>query len=183
MKLEQLQHLVRAAAGILDADGVLVVGSQALLASHPEAETVLAVERSTEADIMTISEDATAAWLLDGTIGKDSPFHQQFGVYAKGVDGTTARLPKGWRERLVPLPAPGERNSVGLCLGSEDGWVAKALAGREKDWAYCVELVARGMVDVTGVRRLAASMDLSDEERRRIEGMISRGTRGHELGG
>ena len=30
-------------------------------------------------------------------------FHQTFGYYAHGVDETTATLPAGWSDRLVPL--------------------------------------------------------------------------------
>ncbi|MHB8519283.1 MAG: hypothetical protein ACYDH9_00875 [Limisphaerales bacterium] len=40
--------------------------------------------------------------LIDGAIGELSAFHQTFGYYAHGVDETTASLPVGWPERLVP---------------------------------------------------------------------------------
>ena len=41
--------------------------------------------------------------LIDGAIGELSGFHQTLGYYAHGADQTTATLPAGWPDRLVPL--------------------------------------------------------------------------------
>ena len=41
--------------------------------------------------------------LIDGSIGEASMFHDTFGYYAQGVVESTAQLPAGWQERLVPI--------------------------------------------------------------------------------
>ncbi len=52
--------------------------------------------------------------LIDGAIGELSAFHQSYGYYAHGVDETTATLPPGWTERLVPIR---NDNTAGLPAG------------------------------------------------------------------
>lgn len=98
MTREQLEHVVRAAAQIVDDDELVIVGSQAVLGEFPDAPPALLV--SNEADVYPKNKPELAD-LIDGTIGELSPFHETFGYYAHGVGRTTAVLPEGWEERLV----------------------------------------------------------------------------------
>ena len=59
-----------------------------------------------EVDLMVLGKPDQTELLNE--IGVDSPFHQAFGFYADRVDETAARLPKGWKGRLVNL-RPGDR--------------------------------------------------------------------------
>jgi hypothetical protein len=109
----QLEHIIRAAATIADDDEIIVIGSQAVLGQFPDAPPELLV--SNEADVYPKNRPERAD-LIDGSIGELSPFHDTFGYYAQGVGEGTAKLPEGWRDRLVPLKTPATRGATGLCL-------------------------------------------------------------------
>jgi hypothetical protein len=79
---------VRAAGAVLDVRELLVIGSQAL---HATLHGGLPVEdlQSVEADIASLQgSGAPAADLIDGTLGEGSMFHDTFGCYAHGVEGS-----------------------------------------------------------------------------------------------
>ncbi len=151
MKRSQFEHTVRAAGSILGDDRVLVIGSQAILASIdfvlPEAE------RSIETDIAALVDpDGKKADLIDGSIGEASLFQETFGYYAQGVTSKTAVLPAGWRKRLVAYKRPGTNGVTAMCLEPHDLWIAKAIAGRPKDWQFCGALLAREVVTPAKLR-------------------------------
>ena len=111
MNRTALEHILRAAAAIADERDFVVIGSQAILGQFPHAPDALLV--SIEADIYPRQAPAKSD-LIDGAIGELSMFHQTFGYYAHGVDETTATLPAGWGERLVPLANVNYRRRDGL---------------------------------------------------------------------
>lgn len=90
MTQAQLEHLLRAAADIVDDDTIVVIGSQAILGQFPDVPA--SMRASTEADLWPLHHPERAD-LIEGTIGELSPFHQTFGYYAQGVGEETARLP------------------------------------------------------------------------------------------
>ncbi len=137
MNRTQLEHIIRAAAGNADADDIVVVGSQAILGSYPNAPTELL--ESMEADVFPRDKPDDSI-LIDGGIGELSPFHETFGYYAHGVADTTATLPEGWRERLVPIRNENTRGATGWCLEVHDLAVSKLIAGREKDLTFLAAL-------------------------------------------
>ena len=139
MKRTQLEHLIRAAADIADDPEIIIIGSQAILASFPEAPLEILI--SVEADLYPKNRPDRAD-LIDGTIGEGSPFHALYGYYAHGVDETTAILPEGWRNRLVPVRNENTRGNTGWCLESHDLVIAKSVAGREKDLRF-LEVASR----------------------------------------
>jgi hypothetical protein len=82
MRREHFEHVIAAAAHVADEDEVVVVGSQAILGSRPDApETLL---RSIEADLYPLRHPENAD-AIDGALGDGSPFHRTFGYYAHGV--------------------------------------------------------------------------------------------------
>jgi hypothetical protein len=113
VNLSQLEHIIRAAAGNADKTEIVVIGSQAVLASFPDAPAELT--QSMEADVFP-KDSPQDALLIDGAIGELSLFHQTFGYYAHGVGADTAVLPRrlegtpgartqrehAGRDRLVP---------------------------------------------------------------------------------
>ena len=92
MTREQLEHIVRAAAYIVDDDELIVVGSQTVWGEFPDAPP--AMLNSNEADVYPKNKPELHD-VIDGTIGELSPFHETFGYYAHGVDPATAMLPEG----------------------------------------------------------------------------------------
>ena len=148
MLRHQFEHLVAAAANVVEADEFVVIGSQAILGPCPEAPGSLL--RSLEVDIYP-SDDPTKADLIDGALGDGSQFHRSFGYYAHGVGPETAKAPAGWRERLIRVDVPPRLNSsrrpVAWCLEPHDLVLAKCVAGRERDWQFARDALAAGLVN------------------------------------
>jgi len=93
VKRHELEHLIRAAGEIAD-DDLVVIGSQAILASHPDAPPSLLV--SLEADIYP-RRDPAVARAVDAAIGDGSSFHETYGLRPT----RTAWAPKPRRRRLA----------------------------------------------------------------------------------
>jgi hypothetical protein len=144
MTREQLEHLIRAAAVIVDDDAIVVIGSQAILGQFPDAPESMRV--SVEADLFPLNHPERAD-VIDGSIGELSPFHETFGYYAQGVDQRTAILPEGWKERLVVIRNENTRGAKGLCLEVHDLLVAKTIAGRDKRLAFLSDAAKHRMAD------------------------------------
>lgn len=94
MNREQLAHVLRATARIVDDPRILVVGSQAILGTYDDDRLPEEATRSIEADVAFWHDpDEAKADEVDGSIGEYSAFHEQFGYYGQGVSVTTAVLP------------------------------------------------------------------------------------------
>jgi hypothetical protein len=92
MTREALEHIIRAAAMIVDDNDLLVIGSQSVLGEFPHAPAELRISREADVYPRTYPERAD---LIDSTIGEDSPFDRSFGYYAHGVAwcSSAARIP------------------------------------------------------------------------------------------
>lgn len=175
MTRRDLEHLIRVAADITQDDDIVVIGSQALLAQYPDAPVTLRV--SVEADMYPRNHPERAD-LIDGSVGEASPFHAMYGYYAQGVGEETAVLPRGWRDRLVPIRNENTRGATGWCLDVHDLAVAKTVAGREKDLEFLREAIRHGLVHPDTLRDRLAATDLDDDRRRLAAGRIGRASGG-----
>jgi hypothetical protein len=162
MQRHQLEHIIRAAAGITRALEFVVVGSQAVLGQFPDAPEELLV--SIEAEVFSLRDSADSD-LIDGSIGEGSPFHKTFGYYAHGVGAKTAVLPEGWRERLIPVRNANTGGGTGLCLEVHDRAVSKLVAGREKDLNLVAGLLRHGLLDTKTVEQRLVATPLDAERR------------------
>ena len=160
MRRPQLEHIIRAAAGITGATEIVVIGSQAVLGQFPNAPADLLV--SIEADVFTFRNPDDAD-LIDGSIGEGSPFHQTFGYYAHGVAEETAILPAGWKDRLVTVRNANTGNGCGLCLEIHDLAVAKLAAGREKDSSFVAGLLRHKLAESSVIESRLRQSALSGE--------------------
>ena len=102
MNREQFEHVIKAAADLVH-DELVVIGSQAVLAQHPDAPPSLL--KSAEVDLYPLNHPEQAH-VIDGVIGDGSRFHETYGYYGHGVGPETAVAPAGWQERLVRLELP-----------------------------------------------------------------------------
>lgn len=134
MNRPQLEHILRAAAAITGADQFVIIGSQAILGQFPNPPSELAV--SIEADIFSLRK-AEDAELIDCT----------FGYHAHGVGQETAKLPEGWKDRLVQVHNPNTGGATGLCLDVHDLAVSKLVAGRQKDLDFVAGLLRHQLVN------------------------------------
>jgi hypothetical protein len=154
MNVEQLRHILRAAAAITGENVFVVIGSQAILGSHPDAPKSL--RKSVEGDTYPKNHPDKSIE-VDGAIGELSPFHQEFGYYAHGVSPETATLPDGWEQRLVELQVNDPLGTIGLCLEKHDLAFSKLAAGREKDIDFILELLKHRLLNRGKLLRLINS--------------------------
>ncbi len=175
MRREQLEHIIRASAELTQETDIVVVGSQAVLARHPDAPPAMLM--SIEADVFPRAHPERAA-VIDGAIGEGSPFHETFGYYAHGVGPETAKAPAGWEGRLVALSNENTRGATGWCLEPHDLVLSKCAAGREKDVAFAEEAVVHGIVAPDELRARVALLSLEPRRmemvRRLVEGSIAK---------
>lgn len=164
MTRAQLEHILRAAGAITGASELVVIGSQAVLGQFPGAPAELLI--SVEADLFTF-RSAGDAELIEGSIGEASPFHRSFGYYAHGVGEETARLPAGWKDRLVAIRTPETAGATGLCLEIHDLAVSKLVAGRSKDLDYVLALLRHRLADSRIISQRIAETPISEPDRRR----------------
>ena len=159
MTRSQLEHIIRAASQIVDEDELVIIGSQAVLGQFPSAPAALLA--SVEVDVFPKNRPELAD-LIDGTLGELSPFHDAFGYYAHGVGPTTAILPRGWQERLVPIHNENTRGATGWCLEVHDLVVSKLVAGREKDIEFARVAVLDALVRPDVLSERLSETDLDD---------------------
>lgn len=157
MKFSELEHVLRAAGAVAGISDLVVIGSQAVLATRPDGPPELLV--SVEADVYPRHQPELAD-LIDGSIGEGSPFHETFGYYAQGVGPETATLPRGWEERLVPINTPATGGVTGWCLEIHDLIISKLVAARPKDLEFI--RVAIEFADAATLRQRLEGTELSD---------------------
>jgi hypothetical protein len=160
MNRAALEHILRAAAAVTNEPDIVVVGSQALLGQYPNAPDSLL--SSIEADVFPQADPAKSI-LIDGAIGELSTFHQTFGYYAHGVDETTATLPPGWQQRLVPMHNENTGGATGWCLEVHDLAASKLVAGREKDLEFVQVMLRERMLNPETLTERAASLPVPSD--------------------
>jgi hypothetical protein len=168
---DQLEHIIRACGDVTDQYEFVIVGSQSMLGSVSSPEAVFTV--SMEVDIYPLRAPELAD-KIDGAIGEGSMFHRNFGYYAQGVGPDTATLPKGWMERVRRIQNGNTRNRVGYCLDVLDLFLAKAVAGREKDREFCTALLEHGYVTLAQVLDLVPTLPIDDKAQRTLRATIRR---------
>lgn len=174
MKRNELEHILRAASAVTNQPNIVVIGSQSILAQFPDAPVELLA--SIEADVFPRSDPALSIQ-IDGAIGERSLFHQTFGYYAHGVDETTATLPSGWQDRLIPIRNENTGGATGWCLDVHDLAVSKLVAGREKDLLFIRGLLKHGLANPARIeellRALSATADILSLVRARLHRLTS----------
>ena len=163
MTREQLEHAIRAAGAISGDNELYVVGSQAILATSPNAHDDL--RRSMEVDIAPKNHPELEA-LIEGSIGELSPFHQTFGFYVDGVEIDGIVLPRGWRERLVLVENANTNGVRGLCLDPTDLAISKLAAGRPKDLDFVRVLVREHLVTLEVLLARASDVERMTAQQR-----------------
>lgn len=149
----QLAHILRTAADSTAQRVFVVVGSQAILATFPDAPRIL--RKSIEGDIYP-RDNPLMAIEIDGTLGEGSAFHQEFGYYAHGVGPDTAIVPEGWEDRLVEFKVGDSLETIGLCLEIHDLAFSKLVAGRPKDFDFVAGLLTHRLINRGTLQRLLA---------------------------
>lgn len=162
MNRTQLEHIIRAASAIANDDEIVVIGSQAI---HAHAiELPLSAYLSKEADVYPLNHPDRSA-LIEGSLGRGSPFNVTFGYYADGVAPETATLAPGWQARTIRLSNANTGGATGVCLGIADIVVSKFAAGRDKDLSYNQALLRHGCVTKKDLTQLTRKLSLGQAEK------------------
>jgi len=146
VKREDFEHVIRAAARIVD-DELVVIGSQAIHAEVPSPPEALLMSR--ELDVYPRSAPDRAIE-IDGAIGDGSMFDRTFGYYAHAVGPETPAAPAGWEQRLVRVALPATNAwpaAVAWCMSLHDLVLSKLAAGRPHDLEFVREAIRSGLVD------------------------------------
>ncbi len=164
MNRAELEHVLRAAAAISQESSFVVIGSQAVLLSFPDAPAALLVSR--EIDLYSALHPEKSD-LIDGAIGALSSFHETFGYHADGVGPETAVMPADWMQRAT-LHYVGDITVV--CPDLHDLAVSKCAAGRDKDADYVRTLLRHRMIDTD---QLVHRLSLLDPDRHPVHHLIA----------
>jgi len=170
VRIDELEHVIRAAAVVAREPDIVVIGSQAILATDREAPSPL--NASMEADVYP-REHPERAIDIDGALGEYSRFHETFGYYAHGVGPETAKAPAGWQTRLIPIHNENTRGATGWCIEPDDLVLSKLAAGREKDLTFARAAIARGLVNPGELRSRVAGMPLDQAGQRFVHAILN----------
>ena len=149
MNRQEFEHIIKACANATDGHEFLIIGSQAILGSVPDAPRELRM--SMELDVCPLPFTESAAAIIDGNIGELTRFHETFRIYAHAVGPETATLPADFRDRLAELQIGAARVH---CLAPMDLAYSKLAAGREKDLEFVVGLLHYKIVGQSELQRL-----------------------------
>lgn len=177
MRRDQLAHILRAAATIVEDGNILVIGSQSILGTYEEFELPDRAVASIEADLAFFNDaNADKADRVDGVIGELSPFHQLHGIYGQGVEISTATLPPRWRERTIRFERHDTGDAHAYCLDAHDLVISKLIAGREKDLDFAQALIGAGLIDhralVRRVEEVAGADTITTAAVERLTGTV-----------
>jgi hypothetical protein len=162
MRRDQLEHAIRAACDVAEDTELIIFGSQAILAEHPDAPE--SVRASIEVDLQPKNRpDMVDA--IDGALGELSIFHQTHGFYVHGVSIESATLPAGWDVRTITVRNVNTRGFTGHCVEAHDLAASKLVAFREKDRDFITTLLVEGMIDPKTLLERIDALPVDDETR------------------
>lgn len=155
MRKPQLEAALRATAEAVGADELVLVGSQAVFGHTDDVPVEVLI--SEECDVWRKGNDEQLAHLTP-TLGKNSPYHREHGVFVDPVAPSLVLLPSGWEQRLTPLCAG---NVTAWCLEVNDLVVSKLNAGRLKDYEFINAVLRARLANFDEVvRRIETFTDL-----------------------
>ncbi len=151
---EDLLRAARSVAEHFSAERVIIVGSQAILLTWPDAPVVMKI--TPEIDIYPENNrdwearnpGFEASEEISVLFGEMSQFHERFGFYLDGVDENTARMPPDWLDHAetMEIDVYG-RTAVVVCSSVEDVIVAKLHRLAEKDVSFIKACAASRPMD------------------------------------
>lgn len=156
MRRSQLEHAIRVACRLIEAESVIVVGSQSILGTHSDESLPQAASRSMEVDLIPIAESVEEVRrlgdIIEGAAGELSMFESTHGFSIDCLEERSITLPQGWRERLIPLRNENTQGATGLCLEQHDLCASKLCANREKDLRFVDSLITARMASPEVIR-------------------------------
>lgn len=137
---EDLERVVRAIAREFKTDTVIIIGSQAILMSWPDAPVAMRISPEIDAypgnardwETAEASKDEgfspEASEHIHALFGEGSQFHLSHGFYIDGVDEMTAKLPLNWQMRATVRSLNVDGRMVKTMAPSPDDLIVSKLA-------------------------------------------------------
>ncbi len=96
-------------------------------------------------------------------LGRDSTFHERFGIYVDGVSPATSKFAPGWLARTIPFvatdPSGAVPDTVAWCAHPADLVANKLTVGRDKDMLFCRAVLRQRLVNPAEVAAFVDSID------------------------
>lgn len=170
---------MRALCTHFGADTVVVVGSQAIVVSWPDAPILLRSSAEFDAYPANASDwqsrhgGQEVSEEIFALFGEDSPFHHAHGFHIDGVDETTAKLPPDWRKRAFTHAVDCEGRIVhAVAPEAHDLAVSKLCRLDPKDKAFVAELYCSLPLEKQVLLDRLASLDVNAEVKARARGFV-----------
>lgn len=158
---QDLKVALEAAAGAYKRERFVIVGSAAILATHPDAPSFLRL--SADIDMFPIRKLETTDFQSgDEQVGQASAFELEHDFYIERLgDWTMLSQPEGWFERCVKYSTEaevaGEIVTVdGYCLQPLDLAYNKLEAGRDKDLNFVAGLLEEKIISLSDLESFIA---------------------------
>jgi hypothetical protein len=145
---QQLEEAIARACEIVAQPRVIVIGSQAILASYDFEQLPRTATMSMEADIAPeVDIDDYLSGRLWVLAGQDSDWANERDYFIDAVSANTAILPDGWRARSIEVTVPESPGLSGLCPEAHDLCASKMARGEPKDREFVQALSGAGLVN------------------------------------
>ncbi len=172
MNLQQLDRLFSAVARKHHVKTFVVMGSLTVLGLINERAIPDAMTVSAEVDAYPESDPGRAFEIADD-FGLGSEFEQQNGYYYDAVSPALPTLPRGWEQRLIPLPLPG--GTLVKFIEPHDAAIAKLSRGARKDMQWIRAGIAASILSAATLEyRFRETVFADDAERERVRGAIAK---------
>ena len=168
--IDDLERAVRSLTRHFNTDTVIVIGSQAILLTWPQAPVLM--RTSHEIDAYPANNKIweqqhpghEASEEINALFGYGSKFHDEFGFYIDGVDESTASLPPGWRDRCQTREwNDGGKKVRAIAPGINDLVVSKLHRLIDKDRDYIRACHQRRPLDIEAIKALMTLMKPNTE--------------------
>jgi hypothetical protein len=170
---EDLERVVRAIAREFKTDTVIIIGSQAILMSWPDApedmrgspeiDAYPGNARDWETAEASKDEDFSpeASEHIHALFGEGSQFHLSHGFYIDGVDEMTAKLPLNWQARATVRSFNVDGRMVKTIAPSPDDLIVSKLARLDdKDKGFVEAYHRERKLDIQLIESRIAETDL-----------------------
>ena len=157
----------------------MIIGSQAILASWPDAPALLRASGEIDAypanaPAWEAAKHVEASEEINALFGYLSLFHETHGFYIDGVDDTTAMLPQDWRSRQVVRAVVCDGRIVrAIAPSPEDIAISKLCRADPPDIDYVRELHAARPLNRAAMQRLIEGLAAAPEVRARAAKLVS----------
>lgn len=174
MSRAAIDHMLRAAGAVTGSKRFVLVGAAAIIASSATVPDSMATTGEIDIYALDVDDPDEVAFELDGSLGRDSQFHETHGYHVDGVEPGTAWLPPGWRERASEYTSPSTEGVTAIVPAPDDIAVSKLAACRPKDLAFLSAGIEAGLFDIRIIEQRARDLERAGAGQRPMNVQVAR---------